>query len=84
MIFEAGNETREKIWSDFGAEQKWRAERKECGFCSYPCFAGRAALFYPFYLNNIMIAIGYSFVGKNHFFVEKYDKKNGENWNYFS
>ena len=29
MIFEAGNETREKIWSDFGAEQKWKAERKE-------------------------------------------------------
>ena len=24
-----GNETREKFWSDFGAEQKWRAERKE-------------------------------------------------------
>ena len=22
MILEAGNETREKIWSDFGAEQK--------------------------------------------------------------
>ena len=22
VIFEAGNETREKIWSDFGAEQK--------------------------------------------------------------
>ena len=31
-----------------------------------------------------MITIGYSFVGKNHFFVEKYDKKNDENWNYFS
>ena len=29
MNFEAGNETREKIWSDFGAEQKRRAERKE-------------------------------------------------------
>ena len=26
--FEAGNETRKKIWSDFGAEQKWRAEQK--------------------------------------------------------
>ena len=38
MIFEAGNETREKIWSDFGAEQKWRAEQKESGFCSYSCF----------------------------------------------
>ena len=31
VIFEAGNETREKIWSDFAAEQKWRAERKESG-----------------------------------------------------
>ena len=38
VIFEAGNETSEKIWSDFGAEQKWRAERKESGFCSYRCF----------------------------------------------
>ena len=28
----------------------------------------------PFYLSNVMI-IGYSFVGKNQFFVEKYDKK---------
>ena len=38
VIFEAGNKTREKICSDFGAEQKWRAERKESGFCSYRCF----------------------------------------------
>ena len=38
VIFEAGNETREKIWSDFGAEQKLRAERKESGFCSYRSF----------------------------------------------
>ena len=38
VIFEAGNETREKIWSDFGTEQKLRAERKESGFCSYRCF----------------------------------------------
>ena len=38
VIFEAGNETRKKIWSDFGAEQKLRAERKESGFCSYRCF----------------------------------------------
>ena len=38
VIFEAGNETREKIWSNFGAEQKLRAERKESGFCSYRCF----------------------------------------------
>ena len=29
VVFEAGNETREKSWSDFGAEQKWIAERKE-------------------------------------------------------
>ena len=36
--FEAGNETREKIWSHFGAEQKWRAEQKESGFCSHRCF----------------------------------------------
>ena len=38
VIFEAGNETRERIWSDFGAEQKRRAERKESGFCSYRSF----------------------------------------------
>ena len=30
-----------------------------------------------------MITIGNSFVGQNHFFVEKYEK-NCENWNYFS
>ena len=36
--FWSGNETREKIWSDFGAEQKWRAEWKESGFCSHRCF----------------------------------------------
>ena len=30
--FEAGNETREKIWSNLVAEQKWRAEQKESGF----------------------------------------------------
>ena len=29
VIFEAGNEKVEKIWSDFVAEQKLRAERKE-------------------------------------------------------
>ena len=47
------------------------------------CFFLTVILFYwlkwvlkkPFYLSNIMILIGYSFVGKNHFFVEKYDKK---------
>ena len=32
VIFEEGNETREKIWSDLVAEQKWRAERKVSGF----------------------------------------------------
>ena len=35
VMFEAGNETREKIWSDFETEQKLRAERKESAFCSY-------------------------------------------------
>ena len=25
----------------------------------------------PFYLSKLMITIGYSFVGKNHFFVER-------------
>ena len=30
-----------------------------------------------------MISIGYSFMGKNHFFVEKYNKSD-ENWNHFS
>ena len=29
----------------------------------------------PLLLSIFMITIGYSFVGKNHFFVEKYDKK---------
>ena len=29
---------REMIWSNFGAEQKWIADRKESGFCSYRCF----------------------------------------------
>ena len=36
--FEAGNETREKIWSDLVAEQKWRAERNESGFLFIPLF----------------------------------------------
>ena len=36
VIFEAGNETREKIWSDLVAELKWRAERKESGFLFIP------------------------------------------------
>ena len=39
MVFEAGNETREKIWSDFGAERKWKAERKESGFLFIPLFS---------------------------------------------
>ena len=38
LIFEAGNETRKKIWSDFSAEQKWRVEQKESSFCSYRFF----------------------------------------------
>ena len=38
MIFEAGNETREKNWSDLVAEQKCRAERKESGFLFIPLF----------------------------------------------
>ena len=38
VIFEAGNETREKIWSDFVAEQKGRAERKKSGFLFIPLF----------------------------------------------
>ena len=38
VIFEAGIETREKIWSDFGGEQKWRAERKEW-FLFIPLFS---------------------------------------------
>ena len=28
VIFEAGNETREKIWSDFGAEHEERSEKR--------------------------------------------------------
>ena len=27
-----------KFMSNFGAEQKWKAERKESGFCSYRSF----------------------------------------------
>ena len=44
VIFEAGNETHEKIWSDFGAEQKLRVERKGSGFCSCRCFWEREKL----------------------------------------
>ena len=36
VIFEAGNETREKIWSDFLAEQNEERSEKS-GFCSYRC-----------------------------------------------
>ena len=40
MIFEAGNETREKIWSDFGAEQnEGSVERKESGFLFISLFS---------------------------------------------
>ena len=49
MIFEAGNETREKICSDFDAEQKWRAERKESGFCWYRCFWESEKFFLKFF-----------------------------------
>ena len=38
MIFEAGNEAREKIWSDFGAEQNEEWSEKRMVFCSYRCF----------------------------------------------
>ena len=33
-------------------------------------------------MNNFMITIGYSFVGKNHFLLRN-TTKNGENWNFF-
>ena len=36
-FFEAGNETREKIWSDFVAEQNEEWSEKS-GVCSYRCF----------------------------------------------
>ena len=36
--FEAGNETREKIWSDFVAEQNEEWSKKRVVFCSYRCF----------------------------------------------
>ena len=32
VIFEAGNETREKIWSDFGAEQNLERSEKRVVF----------------------------------------------------
>ena len=35
--FEAGNETREKIWSDFFAERNEEWSEKS-GFCAYRCF----------------------------------------------
>ena len=38
MNFEAGNETREKIWSDFVAEQNEKWSEKRVVFCSYRCF----------------------------------------------
>ena len=36
--FEAGNETREKIWSDFVAGQNEECREKRVIFCSYRCF----------------------------------------------
>ena len=36
--FEAGNETREKNWSDFVAEQNEEWSEKRVVFCSYRCF----------------------------------------------
>ena len=38
MIFEAGNEAREKNWSDFVAEQNEEWSEKRVVFCSYRCF----------------------------------------------
>ena len=38
VIFEAGNETREKIWSDFVAEQNEEWSEKRVVFCSFRCF----------------------------------------------
>ena len=38
MNFEAGNETREKIWSDFVAEQNEEWSEKRVVFCSYRSF----------------------------------------------
>ena len=38
MNFEAGNETREKVWSDFVAEQNEEWSEKRVVFCSYRCF----------------------------------------------
>ena len=41
---EAGNETREKIWSDFVAEQNEEWSEKRVVFCSYCCFLERDKL----------------------------------------
>ena len=38
MIFEAGNETREKIWSDFVAEQNEEWSEKELFFVDIAAF----------------------------------------------
>ena len=38
VIFEAGNETREKIWSDFGAEKKVKSGAKREWFLFIPLF----------------------------------------------
>ena len=38
VSFEARNETREQIWSDFVAEQNEEWSEKRAVFCSYRCF----------------------------------------------
>ena len=40
----AGNETREKIWSDFVAERNEEWREKRVVFCSYRCFLERKKL----------------------------------------
>ena len=42
--FEAGNETREKIWSDFVAGQNEAWSEKRVVFCSCCCFLERDKL----------------------------------------
>ena len=47
-----------------------------CVFWRLFCFTGSNGYWRnPFYLRKFLKTIGYSFVGENHFFVEKYDKK---------
>ena len=54
MIFEAGYETREKIWCAFGAEQKWRAERKEW-FLFIPLFLREREILKAVFLQLLMV-----------------------------